>query len=136
MADNLYTEIILDLYKNPQNKGRLEKFNLETSGGNPICGDQVTFTALISNDIVEDIKFFASGCAISTASDSLLTEMVKGKKISEVKKITPEKLFEQLGGIIQTRIKCALLGLIVLKKGIEEYEKSGKKSATIKGIVV
>lgn len=136
MADSIYTEVILELYKNPVNKGRLEKFSVEAGGGNPVCGDQVTFTVQAADGVIEDLKFYGSGCAISIASESLLTEMVKGKKVEEIKKITPEQLFAELGGIIQTRIKCALLGLMVLKKGIEEYEKNGKKKTVVKGIVV
>ena len=93
MNDSIYTEIILDLYKNPHNKGRIEKFDLESSGGNPICGDQVTFTLKIKDDVVEDIKFYSSGCAISVASQSLLSELVKGKKIdqnkSNLKRMSP-----------------------------------------------
>ena len=77
MASDLYTEIILDLYKHPRNKGRIEEFDLEAGGGNPTCGDAVTFTMKIENGIISDIRFYGSGCAISTAAESLLTEMVK-----------------------------------------------------------
>ena len=136
MASDLYTEIILDLYKHPRNKGRIEEFDLEAGGGNPTCGDAVTFTMKIENGIISDIRFYGSGCAISTAAESLLTEMVKGKKVEDAAKISQKELFAELGDIIQTRIKCALLGLVVLKKGIEEYKKSGVKRTSIRGIVV
>src|SRR3989338_6074650 len=136
MSSELYTQIILDLYKNPQNKGRIEDFGLEAGGGNPLCGDQVTFTMKISEDKIEEIKFHGSGCTISIASESLLTEMVKGKSVEQAKKITQKELFGELCNIIQTRIKCALLGLVVLKKGLEEHEKSGGKKTSVKGIVV
>lgn len=135
MDSELYTEIILDLYKNPKNKGRIENYDLEASGGNPICGDQVTFTMKIANGIIEDIKFYGSGCAISTAAESLLTEMAKGKKVEEAGHITQKEMFAELGNIVQTRIKCALLGLEVMKRGIEEYRKRGAK-VSVKGIVV
>ncbi len=135
MDGELYTEIILDLYKNPKNKGRIENYDLEASGGNPICGDQVTFTMKIANGIIEDIKFYGSGCAISTAAESLLTEMAKGKKVEEAGRITQKEMFAELGNIVQTRIKCALLGLEVMKRGIEEYRKRGAK-VSVKGIVV
>jgi len=136
MTKELYTEIILDLYKHPQNKGRLEDFDIEAGGGNPVCGDMVTFTMKIGGGKITDIRFYGGGCAISTAAESLLTEMVKGKSLKEAKEITPEKLFAELGNIIETRIKCALLGLTVLKMGIGEYERSGGKKAIVKGIVV
>lgn len=136
MADSIYTEIILELYKSPLNKGTIARPDLLAGGGNPTCGDQVTFYLKIREGVIEDIKFYGSGCAISIASESLLTEMVRGKKVSQARKITPERIFEELGGIIQTRIKCALLGLTVLKKGIEEYERGGGKKAAVTEIVV
>ena len=136
MNNELYTEIILDLYKNPHNKGRIGDFSLEAGGGNPTCGDQVTFTMKISEGKIEDIKFYGSGCAISTASESLLTEMVKGKRVEEALKITQKELFAELGNIIQTRIKCALLGLEVMKKGLVEYKKRGGGKVSVKGIVI
>src|SRR3989338_1330973 len=136
MNQELYTEIILDLYKNPRNRGRIEDFDLEAGGGNPTCGDQVTFTMKINSGVIEDIKFYGSGCAISTASESLLSEMVKGKKVSEAEKITQKELFAELGNIIQTRIKCALLGLEVMKRGIVEYKKRGGGKVSVKGIVI
>ena len=95
-----------------------------------------TFTIKIADDSIEDIKFYSSGCAISTASESLVTEMAKGKKISEAEKITPEMVFTELGGIIQTRVKCALLGLTVLKRAIEEYKKNGQRKTIVNGIIV
>lgn len=136
MNNELYTEIILDLCKHPHNRGHIEDFDLEASGGNPLCGDQVTFTMKISDGRIEDMKFKSNGCAISTASQSLLTEMAKGKKVSEAGKITPEMLFSELGDIIQTRMKCALLGLEVMKRGIAEYMKRGGGKTVVKGILV
>jgi len=134
--DDLYTDMILELFKNPNNHGKLENPDLYVEGGNPLCGDQVSFTMKIENGIISDIRFYGSGCAISTAAESLLTEMVKGKKVEDAAKISQKELFAELGDIIQTRIKCALLGLVVLKKGIEEYKKSGVKRTSIRGIVV
>ncbi len=136
MSSELYTEVILELYKHPMNRGTIEGADIVTGGGNPACGDQATFYLKVKDGMVEDIKFNGTGCAISTASEALLTEMVKGKKISDAKKITQKELFAELGNIIQTRIKCALLGLMVLKRGIEEYEKNGGKKTIVKGIVL
>ena len=136
MTGELYTEIILDLYKNPLNRGKIADADIEAHGGNPVCGDNVSFTVSIGNGIIEDIKFEGHGCTISIASESLLTEMVKGKKVLEAGKISREALFAELGNIIQTRVKCALLGLVVLKRAIEEYEKNGKKKTVVKGIIV
>lgn len=136
MSKQIYTEIILELYKNPPNRGRIEDFDLESSGGNPSCGDQTTFTMKIKDEVIEDVKFYGSGCAISVASEAILSDMVKGKKIGDAKKITNEEMLEKLGGIVQTRMKCALLGLLVVKKGIEEYEKNKHRKTSVKGTAV
>ena len=134
MVDSIYSEIILDLYKNPKNFGKLTNYDLKASGGNYICGDTVTFELKIEKEKITDVKFTGEGCAISRASESLLTEMVKGKTISEVKKISSDQVFENLGGVIQTRIKCALLGYEVLKIGIEKYSEQGGKKTEVAGI--
>jgi len=136
MVGEIYTEIILDLYKNPINKGCVTNPEIDVSGGNPSCGDQVEFTVRIKDDVIEDIRFNGSGCAISVAASSVLTEMAKGKNIKEAKKISREDFFDELGNIIQTRIKCALLGFTVLKQGIGAYEKNGSKPTIIKGIII
>jgi nitrogen fixation NifU-like protein len=127
MEPEIFSEIILDLYKNPVNFGHLKEFDLKATGGNPFCGDEVSFELKIDNGKVSDIRFSGKGCAISRASESLLTEMVKGKTLFEIKEISSERVFEELGGVIQTRAKCALLGLGVLKRGVEEFEKNGSK---------
>ncbi|MBI4052901.1 MAG: SUF system NifU family Fe-S cluster assembly protein [Candidatus Diapherotrites archaeon] len=119
----LYSEIILDLYRNPVNHGELKDYDVRAGGGNPSCGDRVQITLRIENGKIADIKFFGKGCAISMASASLLTEHVKGKSLAQVKKISDKDVFEMLGGIIQTRIKCATLAKTVLQKAIEEWEK-------------
>jgi nitrogen fixation NifU-like protein len=128
----LFTETIIELYKNPPNKGKIDNPDITASGGNPTCGDQITIYIKTKNQTIEEIKFQPKGCAISTASTALLTEMAKGKKIEEAMQITPENLFEKLGNIIQTRQKCALLGLIILKAGISEYLKNKNKKTETK----
>ena len=84
----LYQEIILDHGKNPRNKGRCDKFNREAKGHNPLCGDKVQiFLRLDTNQKVEDISFEGEGCAISLASASILTDIIKGKDFNIAKKI-------------------------------------------------
>ena len=123
----LYSEIILDLYRNPVNHGELKDYDVRAGGGNPSCGDRVQITLKIENGKISDIKFFGKGCAISMAAASLLTEHVKGKSLAQAKKISDNDVFEMLGGIIQTRIKCATLAKTVLQKAIEEWERQNGK---------
>jgi nitrogen fixation NifU-like protein len=130
--NEIYSEVILDLYKNPLNYGELKEFNVKAQGGNPSCGDLIVFTIQIENRKIKDIKFKGHGCAISTAAASLLTEEIKGKKLKEIKKLKEKHLIEMLGGIIQTRIKCATLGKKILDKAITEWEKKDKRKKKIK----
>ena len=83
---------------------------------------------------IEEIMFSGHGCAISRAAESLLTEMVKGKTLHEVEKLTEKDMFGLLGNVIQTRVKCALLGLVVLKEGIRAYGKNPERKAVVTGI--
>jgi len=135
-ADDIYTDIILDLYRNPSNFGTLESPDLEIYGGNPLCGDEVKFTLKIKDGKVDDVNFTGHGCAISRASESLLTELVKGKAITDVLKLENTDIFEVLGNVIETRIKCSLLGLIVIKRGLEKYQKDPAETKKVSGIVI
>ena len=89
----LYQEIILDHGKNPRNLGKFENFNKDAKGHNPLCGDKVhLFLKLDENKKVEDISFEGQGCAVSMASASIMTDLVKGKEENDVKEIVTEFL--------------------------------------------
>jgi nitrogen fixation NifU-like protein len=118
-AESLYREIILEHYRNPQNRGTLDPADFSYEDTNPLCGDEVRIDMRVNDGIVSDIAFSGRGCAISQASASMLTEMVKGQPLEEVKKITKEDLLEELEiPLSPARLKCALLSLKVLKAGI------------------
>jgi nitrogen fixation protein NifU and related proteins len=119
---DMYMEEILDHYRNPRNFGEVAGANLQVRDTNPLCGDEVSFTAKISGEKLEEVKFKAEGCAISIASSSLLLENLDGKNLQDVIKMTNDELIDLLGiEIGPSRIKCALLGLMTLKKGLIEY---------------
>ena len=89
----LYQEIILDHAKNPRNKGKCDDFNHDAKAHNPLCGDKVHIFLKLNNDKeIEDLSFEGEGCAISLASASILTETVKGKDLSFLKKINEDFL--------------------------------------------
>jgi nitrogen fixation NifU-like protein len=116
--ENLYREIILDHYKNPRGHGVIEDADAEAEGQNPLCGDEVsifvTFDA--DGDTIEDVKFRGRGCAISQAATSMLMEMVKGRSAEEVASMSKDELLGEVGiPLTPIRLKCALLGLGVLK---------------------
>jgi nitrogen fixation NifU-like protein len=119
----MYKEIILDYYKNPRNRGTMESPDAKSKDSNPLCGDVIEMQLKFSNDKVSDIKFNGDGCAISQASASMLTELVMGKTIEEVRKIDKSVLLDNLGSpnLGAVRIKCALLPLKVMKSAIYEY---------------
>ncbi|MGH2544112.1 MAG: Fe-S cluster assembly sulfur transfer protein SufU [Ardenticatenaceae bacterium] len=117
MSD-LTREIILDYYRNPRNKGRLENATVSHEEKNPTCGDVIRMDLLIEDERVRDVRFEGHGCSISQASASMLTEMVKGKSLEEVRAISKEDILDVLGVQLgPARIKCALLGLKALKVG-------------------
>ena len=84
---DLYQDVIIDHNKNPRNFGRPETCDHEANGNNPLCGDKVTVYLSIKDDLIDDVRFEARGCAISVASASLMTERVKGKPLAEARAI-------------------------------------------------
>ena len=118
MSDQLYREVILDHYKNPRGHGVIEGADAEAEGQNPLCGDEVSIFVSFEEDgdTVEDVKFRGRGCAISQAATSMLMEMVKGRSATEVAAMSKDELLDEVGiPLTPIRLKCALLGLGVLK---------------------
>jgi nitrogen fixation NifU-like protein len=116
--EDLYREVILDHYKNPRGHGVIEDADAHADGVNPLCGDEVSIYVQFADDgeTVEEVKFSGRGCAISQASTSMLMEMVVGKTAQEIAALPKEELLEEVGiPLTPIRLKCALLGLGVLK---------------------
>ena len=115
--DELYRDQILEHYKRPHNFGKLSEFDLEFEDSNPFCGDeQHVFIKLDEDDRVAEISFEGQGCAISTAATSLLTDELAGMSREQLLALPKEYVLELLGiEISATRLKCALLGLKVVK---------------------
>lgn len=123
MSDDIYREIILDHYRNPRNKGKLEDADVVIHDSNPLCGDQIDIYLKVKDGNIEDIKFDGRGCAISQASASMLTEMIINKPLTNAKDISKDDILENIGltNLGPARIKCALLSLKVLKMGMVKY---------------
>jgi len=116
LVDDFYRDYILDHYRNPRNFGSLQGFDVEAEDLNPLCGDQIRIQLKLEDGIVRDVRFSGKGCAISQASASMLTERVKGMKLADIAKLSKDVVLEDVGiGISPTRMKCAMLGLRVLK---------------------
>ena len=123
MSDDIYREIILDHYRNPRNKGKIDKADVVIHDSNPLCGDQIDIYLKVVEGQIKDIKFDGKGCAISQASASMLTEMVMDKPLTTAKDISKDEVLENIGltNLGPARIKCALLSLKVLKMGMVKY---------------
>jgi nitrogen fixation NifU-like protein len=115
--DDFYKEYILDHYRNPRNFGTLDAPDATAEDLNPLCGDRIRFDLQIDADgRVSDVKFSGKGCAISQASASMLSESLKGEKLEDVARLSQERVLENVGiGISPARMKCAMLGLKVVK---------------------
>jgi len=122
MSSEIYKDIILDYYRNPRNFGDLPEPDVRAKDSNPLCGDIIEMQLKIKDGKVDDIRFKGKGCAISQASASMLTEAVKGKTLDEIKTMSKSNVLELIGiDPGPTRIKCALLGLKVLKLSVYGY---------------
>ena len=125
---DLYAENILDHYRSPHNAGQIKNPSVQIREHNPLCGDVITLElSLDSKGIIRDIGFVGNGCAISQAAMSLLSDEVKRKGKTAIKKMSPQKVTELLGvEISPARMKCALLGFTALQKAIR-MDKESKK---------
>ena len=112
----LYQEVIVDHNRNPRNFGRPEGVNREAQGFNPLCGDQVTVFLRVEDGVVADVSFEGSGCAISTASASLMTEALKGKTAAEA-----EHLFEEFHRMVAGSGSHEDLGKLEVLSGVKEF---------------
>jgi nitrogen fixation NifU-like protein len=123
-TEDIYRELILDYYRNPRNFGKLESYDIEAHDTNPLCGDEVDMQIKVGDGgRIQQIKFYGRGCAISQASASMLTELAKGKELEWVRGVSKEDVFKMLGNpeLGPSRVKCALLGMKVLKTGVYGY---------------
>ena len=118
--DDLYREVIIDHYKNPRYRGKLEPHDISFEDDNPLCGDHIRIDLRVDPDqYVTEARFDGHGCAISQASADLLTEAIIGKPLEEIKKMTKQDVLDMLGiELGPVRLKCALLSLKVLKAGV------------------
>jgi nitrogen fixation NifU-like protein len=136
---DLYSEILLDHYRLPRNKGHLDHPTVSVEGVNPLCGDQLTFDLQFDGDILQKVRFSGKGCAISMASASMLTEMLEGKTVEEIEQwIAHFREFIRegkepdgvdmgdlgaLAGIskLPVRVKCATLPWTTIEEGLSRY---------------
>ncbi len=123
MADlwSLYSEKVMEHFKNPRNVGEIENPDGVGHFGNPVCGDIMELYIKVKDGIIVDAKFKTFGCGAAIATSSMVTEMVKGKRIEEALKISNKAVAEALDGLPPVKMHCSVLAEEALKSAIEDY---------------
>ncbi|MDO4845902.1 MAG: Fe-S cluster assembly scaffold protein NifU [Oscillospiraceae bacterium] len=119
----LYSEKVMDHFRNPRNVGVLEDANGIGEVGNAKCGDIMKMYLKIKNGIVADVKFETFGCGSAIASSSMATELIKGKPLSEVRELTNKAVAEALDGLPDYKMHCSVLAEQAIQAALEDYEK-------------
>ena len=125
----MYSEKVVDYFMNPRNAGKMDDANAIGEVGNPRCGDVMKIYLKINDqEVIEDIKFETFGCAAAIATSSMITEMVKGKTITEALKINNKDVAEALGGLPPAKLHCSLLAQEGIEAAVADYfiRKTGK----------
>ncbi len=124
---SLYSEKVMDHFRNPRNVGVIEDANGIGEVGNAKCGDIMKMYLKIENDIVVDVKFETFGCGSAIASSSMATEMIKGKPLSEVRELTNKAVAEALDGLPDYKMHCSVLAEEAIKSALDDYHsRTGK----------
>ncbi len=121
-----YSDLVVDHYENPRNVGIVENANGVGVVGNPACGDVMKLTIRVEGDKIVDAKFKTFGCGAAIATSSMVTEMVKGKTLSEALQISNKAVAEALGGLPKVKMHCSVLAEDALKAAIDDYRKKNK----------
>ena len=119
-VQNLYQEVIIDHHRNPRNFHTLDQANRHADGLNPLCGDKLSVYVQVEKDVIKDIGFTGTGCAIFIAAASMMTECVKGKTLEEIKAIS-EALHQMLNNSRETEPEPVILGKLTAFSGVRGY---------------
>lgn len=128
----MYTEKVMDHFRNPRNTGELSNADGVGTVGNPVCGDVMTIYIKVKDDSIEDIKFKTFGCGAAVATSSMVTELAKGKTLEEAKQITRANVADELGGLPPVKMHCSNLAADALHAAIEDYYNKKKTPEEVK----
>ena len=123
----LYSEKVMDHFRNPRNVGVLEDANGIGEVGNAKCGDSMKMYLKIEDDIVKDVKFETFGCGSAIASSSMATELIKGKPVSEARQLTNKAVAEALDGLPDYKMHCSVLAQEAIESALKDYESRQEK---------
>jgi nitrogen fixation NifU-like protein len=118
-----YSDKVMDHFMNPRNMGEMDNPSAVGNVGNPTCGDVMRLYLKIEGDTIVDAKFKTFGCGAAIASSSMLTELLKGKKVKDALKISNDAVAEALGGLPPVKIHCSVMAEEALKAALEDWEK-------------
>lgn len=118
-----YTKKTIQNFLKPKNIGQIDNPDALASVGNPVCGDQLSFSIRVKGDRITDIKFLSFGCASNIATASVLTQQVKGMTIAEAKKYDWQKIVATLGGLPPQKVHCSMMAIEALQRVLAAYEK-------------
>ncbi len=117
----MYSEKVMDHFRNPRNMGEMENPDGVGKVGNPMCGDIMELYIRVENDIITDAKFMTFGCGAAIATSSMVTELVKGKSLEEALKISNATVAEALDGLPPVKMHCSVLAEDALKAAVDDY---------------
>src|SRR3989338_1076150 len=124
---SLYSDKVMEHFKNPRNVGDIENPDGVGNVGNPVCGDIMRLYIKVKDNVITDAKFKTFGCGAAIATSSMVTELVKGKTIEEALKVSNSAVAEALGGLPKIKMHCSVLAEEALKSAIDDYLKKKKK---------
>ena len=127
MANNAYSEKVIEHFRNPHNYGKIEKPDGTGKVGNLKCGDVMHLYIKVEKDVIKDIKFETFGCAAAISTSSVVTDLAKGKTIKQALKIDNSAIVKLLGGLPLIKIHCSLLAVDALQEAIYDYLSKNKK---------
>ncbi len=119
----MYSEKVMDHFRNPRNVGLIENADGVGKVGNPVCGDIMELTIKVEDGVIKDAMFRTFGCGAAIATSSIVTELVKGKKIEDALEISNKAVVEALGGLPPVKMHCSVLAEQALKSAIQDYKE-------------
>jgi nitrogen fixation NifU-like protein len=128
----MYTEKVMEHFRNPRNMGEIPDADGVGTVGNPVCGDLMTIYIKVKDNRIEDIKFKTFGCGSAIATSSMITELAKGKTLEEGMKISRANVADSLGGLPPIKMHCSNLASDALHAAIEDYYKKQKAKEEVK----
>ncbi len=119
----MYSEKVLDHFRNPRNVGEIEDADGVGTVGNPVCGDMMSIYIKVKDDRIDDVKFKTFGCGAAIATTSMTTELAKGKTLVEAMEITRQDVADELGGLPPVKMHCSNLAADALHEAVKDYRK-------------